>query len=483
MTAFDAVSIAPRTLPKWLPPVGGLVAAAIVASIVCRLPFSRSLSFSELIGLAVQSVLEIFLTTAVTVWILCAVSSQTVALEARHLILRTSLNALWFAPLVLFIRENSPWLAATTAVLVPGVVKSARLLRPPGSTEGQDAPLLDPRSNAFSLLDSSPGFWRQVCGAGAALSAQTGALAALAGYPFKAALLVGVSSAVWSWPLTGEDNRTSSASLQSKSRTLLIVSLAIIFTAGALVRFLRPMYGVSRFGFPNFAPYASSRGDRRGEQGRRRLPEDSVAAAAEGDRGVILLPDTQTHTRLVAPPPVVEDALVPSRGSAKPLEIPFEGVYWFFRAPDVHPPRTSREAHGSPEMLDIRSTDQRPLLMEARENLGSMIDLACCSRIQVAIRNADHYPSTVSLELVLINSTTPGKPSQSLGTAMVTSKHPWKWNDKSPPANETLNFALPAKPSLRRFDEVRIVFRIDATRAETGPRIAIDRLVLIPRGL
>ena len=474
------------TLPKWLPLTGGLVSAAIAASIVCRLPFHHSLSFGEWIGLSVLSVLEIFFATAVTVWILYAISSRTIALDARQLILQTSLNTLWLAPLVLFIREDSPWVAATAALLVVGIVKSVPLLQTSRLAEGSQEPrpgsLPIPTTNAFSLLESSPGFWRQVCGAGAALSAQTGTLAAFAGYPFKAALLVGASSAVWTWSFVRHDDRPSSASPQSYLRALLTVSLGILFTAGALVRFLRPTYGVSRFGFPNFTPYVSSRGDRRGQLGGRRLPEDSIAAAAEGDRGVILLPEKQTHTRLVAPVPAIGDPLLTSRG-AKPLEIPFEGVYWFFRAPDVHPPRTSRQAHGSPEMLDIRSTDSRPLSMEARENLGSLIDLACCSRIQVAIRNADHYPATVSLELVLINSTLPGKPSQSLGTALVTSKRPWKWHDKSPPANETLNFALPAKPSLRRFDEVRIVFRIAAARADTGPRIAIDRLVLIPRGL
>ena len=62
--------------------------------------------------------------------------------------------------------------------------------------------------------------------------------------------------------------------------------------------------------------------------------------------------------------------------------------------------------------------------MEAHEHLGNMLDLDCCSRIQIAIRNADHYPETVSLELVLINASAPGKPSQSLGTMMVKSTHP-----------------------------------------------------------
>ena len=206
--------------------------------------------------------------------------------------------------------------------------------------------------------------------------------------------------------------------------------------------------------------------------------------AAEGDPGVVLLPDKQTHTRLVAPTPILENTLLSGHGNTKPLEIPFEGVYWFFRAPDVHPPRTSRQTHGSPEKLEIRSTDRRALSMEAHENLGSMIDLDCCRKIQIAIHNADRYPETVSLELVLIDSAAPGKPSQSLGRNVVTSTRPWKLYDKRPALeDETLNFIVPAHPLIRRFDELMVVFRLNAARADLGPRIAIDRFVLVPRGL
>ena len=122
--------------------------------------------------------------------------------------------------------------------------------------------------------------------------------------------------------------------------------------------------------------------------------------------------------------------------------------------------------------------------MEAHEHLGNMLDLDCCSKIQIAIRNADHYPETVSLELVLINASVPGKPSQSLGTMMVKSTRPWKlYDEPAKPVSETLNFVIPTHASIRRFDEVMVVFRLDAARADAGPKIAIDRFVLVPRGL
>ncbi len=49
--------------------------------------------------------------------------------------------------------------------------------------------------------------------------------------------------------------------------------------------------------------------------------------------------------------------------------------------------------------------------------------------------------------------------------------------------NETLTFPIPSKPSIRRFDEMKIVFRLDAFRADDGAKVAIDHFVLVPRGL
>jgi hypothetical protein len=55
--------------------------------------------------------------------------------------------------------------------------------------------------------------------------------------------------------------------------------------------------------------------------------------------------------------------------------------------------------------------------------------------------------------------------------------------EKQSPVAEILNFPMPTVHSLRRFDEVAIVFRLNGFRAEDGAKIAIDRFVLVPRGL
>jgi hypothetical protein len=199
--------------------------------------------------------------------------------------------------------------------------------------------------------------------------------------------------------------------------------------------------------------------------------------------GIVLWPKRQTHTRLIAPSPMSWNQKFPSNQHWNPLIIPFDGVYWFFREPDIQPPAKSRQAEGSPEMFDIHSTDWHPLSMEAHQNLGTLIGLDCCERIQVAIRNADAYPTSISLELILVDTTAPGKPSQSLGRVDIFSNRRWELHDGPQPTSETLNFSIPSNSVIHRFNEVTVLFRLDGFRAQTAAKIGIDNFTLVPRGL
>jgi len=501
MNAFHlAGASTPRPLPKWLPQIGALLAAGAVTLFACRLPLLHTVSWGELIGSAVACVLEVLLASAATVWGICAISSRRIALDTRPLILQTSLAALWVAPLALLIRENSLWAIVIAAVLVASLVKSIRLSQESKAADfqesqlqespPQESTLLDTSGTPFSLLESAPSFRWQAFGGGAALCAEAGIGAALAGYAFTAAALVGGAAAVWTWSHARYASPyilLRSASSRSSSRPLWIVALAIVITAATLLPYLPQSFGMPGFGVPSrsHAHYGFPQGEPGGQRSREKTFDASAGPTTEGDLGIILTPDKVTRTKLVAPAPAIVNAPLTSHRIADPLVIPFDGVYWFFKAPDLHPPQRSRQAHGSPEMLNIHSTDRRPLSMEAHDHLGTLIDLDCCNRIQIAIRNADPYSETVALELVLINSSLPGKPSQSLGRVVVKSKRTWTLteDEKKSSTPEVLNFAIPANPTIRRFDEVKIVFRLDSFRADDGAKIAIDHLVLVPRGL
>lgn len=504
MNALDLIRESePRPITRWLPPIAALLAGGTVASVVCRLPLVHSLSWTALVISSVERALAVFLASSVAAWGSYLILPSTVRLAPPRLILRASLDAVWLAPLALFMRENSAWAMAMATVLVASVAKSFHLIKEwSAQADGSESLVLSLSRIAFSPPESSPGFWRLLRAVGAAVCAQTGALAGFADYPFTAAMLVGISSGVWSWSFftdASQDNWQNSRWSQSKSRILLIVAMAIVFTAGGLTRYLRSTYRIGGLGVPSrhHSRHAATRvilrgqpgGEKASEGGERRgqlyqkASESSFPDARDGNSGVILWPKEQMPAKLVAPAPAMGSGLLTSSRIAKPLIVPFSGVYWFFKAPDLHPPSTSRQAQGSPELLDIHSTDRRPLSMEAHENFGSLIDLDCCSRMQISIRNADLYSETVSLELILINSSLPGKPSLSLGTVMAKSTPPWKIYEKPSPTAETLNFPIPANLSLRRFDEVMIVFRLAAFRADDGAKIAIDHFVLVPRGL
>jgi len=121
--------------------------------------------------------------------------------------------------------------------------------------------------------------------------------------------------------------------------------------------------------------------------------------------------------------------------------------------------------------------------MEAHQNLGDLVDLSCCSRIEIAIRNADLYPPSVSLELVLVDNSSPGKNLESLGRTMVDSSHRLGIDENPLPKAEMLKFAIPPNGVLKRFDEVVVVFRLEGYRARSGAKIGIDHFTMVPRGM
>ena len=104
--------------------------------------------------------------------------------------------------------------------------------------------------------------------------------------------------------------------------------------------------------------------------------------------------------------------------------------------------------------------------MEAHQKLDPPASVHCCSQIQLAIQNTDQYPGTVSLELILIDTTVPINKVQSLGTAAAGS--------------QILSFRIPRVTALQKFDEIKVVFHRAQVRADKSARIVIERFVLVP---
>jgi hypothetical protein len=188
--------------------------------------------------------------------------------------------------------------------------------------------------------------------------------------------------------------------------------------------------------------------------------------------GVILWPDVPPQ-KVVAPPPHALDQQRPQPRADEPLAIPFYGVYWFYRAPHFRPPPDSVEEHGTPTEHTFRSTDFRPLAMEARQNLGRFLDISCCRGIKIDIRNAEHSVAISTVGLALRDSST-SLPPMFLGRAQVRALALGE-------APETLTFRMPSAPYLQQFDELVIHFEAYGARSRRSLNIAIERFILLPR--
>ena len=448
-------------------PAAGLIAAAITAIAIGHLPPPHFVSWNALLISAAGRVGLIFLSAALSNFSFYR-TKGTPAAPAWRLATRTSLGALWLAPLALFVSEGSLWALVVTAIFVVSVGTAFRRAR--GSS---DAISDDPRSMLRDGTLQAPRSRTHLFAAAAALIAEIGAVSGSVGFLFAGTLLVAVGCIVWIWSLNREWLLT--ADRDTRSNAKLAFTIAVVLTAIGLLPYIS-------YGSGGYAAYPGNNGAQQTRsqlESRQSSPEDTGSPDAYS--GIVVLPKTQV-TKLVAPPTIaLGESLTPQ--ARKPLVIPFDGVYWLFRAPDTRMPKQPHKIFGTPEDLDMRSTDWHALSMEAHQNLGTFVDLGCCRRIRVAIRNADHYPGTVSLELIVSNTSLPGKPSQSLGTEIVHSTRPWKFHDDRPPTNEVLQFEIPGQSQLNRFDELTVIFRMTSHRSFSAARVGIEQFVLVPRGL
>lgn len=301
----------------------------------------------------------------------------------------------------------------------------------------------------------------------AAFCIQTAGLAGYVGYSTASTILCIAAGIV-----IIQSVNAAGGGVRRRTKRRLRDALATAILVGGLLRFVVfvwPSGGGDRYRPP--APGAPSAGS-------SEKKEQSTSADNGGDHtGVILEPEQQQHTTLVPPLPSMTANLFDEK-HPNPISIPFYGAYWFFKLPDTKPPADSFRTHGSPAEMTFFAPDSRPLIMEAHQDLGKLISLDCCREIRIQIRNADRYPGTVSMELVLVNSREGQKGEVSLGRAPVTSAP----GDPDSPMKETLTFPIPQRPPIRQFDELTIRFPRQRQRINRSAKIAIERFILVPRG-
>ena len=264
-----------------------------------------------------------------------------------------------------------------------------------------------------------------------------------------------------------------------------MVAAAFVFTVIALIPYLRVAP------FPG-GPF----------RGLRDQPLPRVAGAmpnaqaenSEGYIGIILLPWSDEHKKISLP---VKRELVPTFSTrlAEPMEIPFDGQYWFFKAPDKQPRPTAKVVKGSTLKTTIRSSDRYPLLMEAHQRLDTPMDLGCCSAMDLVVQNGDRREGTIALELWVrkrpdgnsskerVNAVNAAQAPHYLGTVAIPSSEQLpglRGPATANPAEEKLRFPVPAAMDGVMFDEIMVVVHTAPARATTGAQVAIRKFVLEP---
>ncbi len=422
--------------------IGGVVATGWFVWVTAVLP---RLGFRSLASIATEALLYVILAwlcgAFITLWVYVVVSTADLP-QAAHFSIRSSAAAMWFAPAIVLLSIAVP---AAFAVSVFLIANATRRLMSGWATVESPARRAEPESGGLPVPVLVASF-----------AAQTGLVAKLWGHPLLAAILVGLSIAV----LTALAI-TRGAYQPGKPAALPHSAMSVAWTF--LLALAMTFGGISVRGRASATAAVA-------------VPEQQVQAPAQenfglgGDfPGVVLLPPLKPHTVVFVPArssPVKFGVLL-----AKPIGIPFDGEYWLFRWPAKRPPPGAVIRRALPSELSFHTPDGWPMEMEARQKLDSPVSADCCGNVQIVVRNADPFPGTVSIELILADTTDSSSRPESLGSVPAGA---------ASAESRVLNYRMPQNPALRSFNELRVVFHRALPRAANSAKIAIESFVLVP---
>jgi hypothetical protein len=452
-----------RTRP-WVIAVLGLFSAICISWLTCKLSRSHTVFSTPTIFLhSAEYVTLAALAGAAAIFLNVRAAAQPTDIP-RSTIARTLAAGWVYAPCVtLLYWESSPWMLFAMALATLSTAFGLSRLFPhpagPAPTHFADHPAL-PSLHGLPPADS-PFNLALV----AALCAQASLICLITARPALALLLLAITVFLPAWRWCALDSTTADWWLGRRT-PLAHAALAILITASAL------LWGNGSARSPGRSGTAAT---------NPTTPKPNPQAEdqpSSGYYGIILWPPPK-KTEMVDP--VLEPSSSDTGKMTKPLLIPFDGPYWFFKAPNHAPSPQAHVAHGNPTDVNIRSTNWSPLIMEAHQTLSQPIDLDCCSEIDVALTNADTRTGEIAIALLLTDSTAVTKPQLFVGESPIPSSQLDPIPQDRAPVKETLHFNLPANPTLHRFNQITVVFLPSQERARNAAKVSIDSFELIPR--
>jgi hypothetical protein len=448
----------------WPLVITGCLSAAMITSLSSRLPQSHTLSWTTILLHSIQYIALATIGGAIGTsipWFFLKIKPSFSLARFTEIV---GVGWIFFPSILLFYRRQSPWMFLVLALATVTSGFSLRRLFPVISDPDQRT-VPDRYTGDLPNLHGLPiAAFRPVRAFLIAIGAQAALLLAVADRPTPAALLLSICLALLVWRWSALDSSTIKQ-FAGRRQSLLLSAFALAFTVLALLPWIAEK------------SYGSKEVPRRPAL----ITHESKEADVPGSDyvGIILWPPPIKKTE-IAPPKPHATSFATAKAS-KPIVIPFDGQYWYFKAPSKRPGPRAHIAHGRATYVNVHSTDSAPLSMEAYQNLGTSIDLGCCSEIDVAITNADTRPGTIALGIRLADSTSVGEPSEDLGERPILSSKAGQIPLNRPPVEEVLRFPIPPRTTIHRFDEITIVFLSAKERARAGAKVSIQSFTLVPR--
>ena len=431
----------------------GSALACLVAVLYCRPPEMPVLTWGSLLVRSLQYLAVTALAGTLGLagaWMALATKPRV---RRRQLILHALMGWLFLPGIVLLDRTWPVWALPVIAVAAAGLAVSLQLLAPRDAEDLPPLPVPDFASfYGLALTGFRPGRAVAValCAQGALVFAVRQNLA-LAGCLLGA----GIFLLLWHW--------SAEMRVQVEARQRRALGRGAVATA-LLVCMLVLLPWLARHGRP--------------------IPVVTRAAAATAPvrphfSSVVLWPPKPLVTKLYFPAPGATHA---AARIAKPMEIPFDGPYWYFEDPANEPGPTAHVARGLPteEAINLYSAGGGPLRMEAVERLSHPIDYDCCASLDVSLTDVDTESGPIHLGVLLTDTSTEDQPSVLLGFEAVAGSDRLVPEVRGAQLDATVRFPLPLSRRMRRFNEIMVIVlpTIDLTR---GSKVAIEGFTLQPK--
>jgi hypothetical protein len=457
----------------------GLLNSLIAAFLLCRLPETHAPSLTALF---LRAILYVFLggvAGAAGAWFYWRrISSSTKSSLPFSLPLFALTNAAcWvFTPAIALLWGQATGLAAAISAIAAAILASGlRKVVPSSTASFEEQWPVSPWEERELFAQSLRTPAREPYGYAVAACIYAGSYALIEQEYLGASALFAFGAFLFVW----RDTHASGSAFNSRIQCSRAARrLSRIAAASVLVTVFALMEGVEHRNRAALVAASARNTASDSDQSNRKQPANAAGFGFAGYQSIVLWPEPPKK-EIVAPIRPPNPQLEPRM--VKPIVVRFTGSYWYFQPPATGPGPKPHAARGSPLDVNIHSTDFLPIVMEAHQSLAAPMRLSRCREMQVLVENRDNQPGRIAIGVLLTDSAAHGKPTLFLGQQSLHSADPDRFALKLAPVEETLRFPIPARTTIRRFDEITLMVVPDSARVKIGARIAIEELQFLPR--